>query len=259
MAGAVVLAVGAHPDDIEFFMAGTLLLLKDAGASIHMWNLANGCLGSVRHAREEAARVRWAEAQEAARTAGASIRPPLFDDLAVFHDAPSLARVAAGIREIGPNIILTHSPQDYMEDHQNACRLAVTAAFARGMPNFVTDPPRGVCGGDVALYHAMPSSLRGPLLEAIHPHACVDIGRVLARKRAMLSCHRSQKEWLDVSQGMDSYLQTMENLAVETGRMSGLLAHAEGWRRHNPLGFGPQGWNPLKDMLKEDYRDTTAE
>ena len=37
----VVLAAAAHPDDIEFMMAGTLLLLKRAGAEIHMWNLAN--------------------------------------------------------------------------------------------------------------------------------------------------------------------------------------------------------------------------
>mgnify|MGYP000867140096 CR=1 FL=1 len=42
----VVLAAVAHPDDIEFMMAGTLFLLKQAGAEIHLWNLANGCCGS---------------------------------------------------------------------------------------------------------------------------------------------------------------------------------------------------------------------
>jgi LmbE family N-acetylglucosaminyl deacetylase len=42
-----VLAAAAHPDDIEFMMAGTLLRLKDAGCEIHLWNLANGCYGSA--------------------------------------------------------------------------------------------------------------------------------------------------------------------------------------------------------------------
>jgi LmbE family N-acetylglucosaminyl deacetylase len=42
-----VLAAAAHPDDIEFMMAGTLLRLKDAGCEIHLWNLANGCCGSA--------------------------------------------------------------------------------------------------------------------------------------------------------------------------------------------------------------------
>ena len=38
----VALASAAHPDDIEFMMAGTLLLLKETGAEIHMWNLSIG-------------------------------------------------------------------------------------------------------------------------------------------------------------------------------------------------------------------------
>ena len=124
----VVLAAAAHPDDIEFMMAGTLLLLKDAGAEIHMWNLANGHCGTARDAREEIIRRRAGEAEASARLAGAVSHPPLFDDLGIFYDRPSLARVSAVVREIRPTIVLTQSPQDYMEDHQNTCRLLVTAA-----------------------------------------------------------------------------------------------------------------------------------
>ena len=91
----VVLAAVAHPDDIEFMMAGTLLLLQQAGAEIHLWNLANGCYGSVRHRKQEIIRLRAAEARAAARLAGATIHPALFDDLGIFYDAVSLARVAA--------------------------------------------------------------------------------------------------------------------------------------------------------------------
>ncbi|MEI6971274.1 MAG: PIG-L family deacetylase, partial [bacterium] len=122
----VVLAVAAHPDDIEFMMAGTLLLLKDSGAEIHMWNLANGCCGTARHSRAAISRIRAGEAKASAGLAGALSHPPLFDDLGIFYDKPSLARVAAVVRSIRPTIILTQSPLDYMEDHQNTCRLIVT-------------------------------------------------------------------------------------------------------------------------------------
>src|SRR4051794_25328666 len=100
--GLTVLAAATHPDDIEFCFAGTLLLLKEAGCKIHMWNLANGCCGSVRHNREEAARIRLQEAEASATLAGALYHPPLFDDLDIFYDKPSLAKVSAVIRSIQP-------------------------------------------------------------------------------------------------------------------------------------------------------------
>ena len=57
----VVLAAAAHPDDIEFMMAGTLLRLKDAGAQIHLWHLANGCHGTAVHGHDEIVRIRGEE------------------------------------------------------------------------------------------------------------------------------------------------------------------------------------------------------
>jgi LmbE family N-acetylglucosaminyl deacetylase len=254
-----VLAAAAHPDDIEFMMAGTLLRLKDAGAEIHMWNLANGHCGTACHSREEIIRLRASEARASALQAGAVSHPPLFDDLAVFYDQPSLARVAAVVRAIRPAIVLTHSPRDYMEDHQNTCRLLVTAAFSRGMVNFVTAPARPPWGDPVAVYHALPHGLRDGLGDRVPPDRFVDTTPVLDRKRNMLACHRSQKEWLDVSQGMDAYVNEMEHLSAEVGRMSGCFAHAEGWRRHSPLGFGPAGFDPLRDLLKGDCHVATAE
>ena len=90
----IALAAAAHPDDIEFMMAGTLLRLKDAGCEIHLWNLANGCCGSATLSREEAISVRWQEAQDSAKLAGGTAHPPLFDDLAIFYDASSIAHAS---------------------------------------------------------------------------------------------------------------------------------------------------------------------
>ncbi len=246
-----VLAVVAHPDDIEFNMAGTLLLLKDGGADIHMWNLSKGGCGSVTHSYADITRMRWEEAQASAREAGATIHPPIAEDLAIMYDITLIARVAAVVREVEPDIILTHSPEDYMEDHMNTCRLVVTGAFARGMPNYATNPPVAPWGGDTTVYHAMPHGLRDNLRRLIRAGQYVDITTVLTRKQAMLAQHRSQKDWLDVSQGMDSYLLAMEDLSRQVGKMSGRFEYAEGWRRHSHLGFAARDVDPLRDALGE--------
>jgi len=72
---------------------------------------------------------------------------------------------------------------------------------------------------------------------------------VIDRKAAMLACHASQKAWLDATQGLDSYLQTMKDLSAEVGQMSGRYAYAEGWRRHLHLGFCSPTADPLRTAL----------
>jgi LmbE family N-acetylglucosaminyl deacetylase len=136
-----------------------------------------------------------------------------------------------------------------MEDHMNTTRLVLTAAFARGMSNFAVAPPTPITDQPVAVYHALPYGLRDPLRRRIRPGLFVDIGDVLPQKRAMLAMHRSQKEWLDVSQGLDSYLTTMEEMAEEVGRQSGTFADAEGWTRHLHLGYCAGDTDPLLQAL----------
>lgn len=242
-------AIAAHPDDIEFVMAGTLLRLQAAGYEIHYLNVANGCCGSSEYGREELAALRRAEAIEACRLARFTFHESLAPDLEIFYDQPTLYRVASLVREVRPRIVLTHSPIDYMEDHTNTCRLAVTAAFARGMPNFPVDPPRSPWFDDVALYHAQPHGNVDPLGGPVSPHLFVDVTEQMPLKTQMLAAHQSQRRWLDQSQGLDSYLQAMHDLMREVGQMSGRFEFAEGWRQHLHLGFGPAGWNPLAEAL----------
>ncbi len=244
-----VLAIAAHPDDIEFLMAGTLLLLRQAGWEVHYLNLATGNCGSFRHSPAATRRLRRAEARAAARALGAHWRPPLVDDAEIFYADRLLRAVAAGVREVRPALVLTHSPEDYMEDHMNTARLAVTAVFVRGMPNYRTRPARPAFTGECPVYHALPHGLRDGLGRRIAAGWYVDITPVLAAKRAALACHRSQKEWLDATQGMDSYLEAMEAMAREVGRRSGRFRFAEGWRRHATLGFCAPDADPLRAAL----------
>ena len=248
-----VLAIAAHPDDIEFVMAGTLLLLRQAGWAIHYLNLSRGALGSTMMSGERTARVRRGEAKKAARVLGAKWHAPICGDLQIFYDDRALRRLAAIIREVAPAIVLTHSPEDYMEDHMNTSRLAVTAAFARGMPNYRTIPSRRPTSQPVTIYHANPHGLRDGLRRRIFPGAFVNTAAVHAIKREALACHLSQKEWLDVSQGMDSYLVAMDEISREVGRLSKKFIHAEGWRRHSHLGFCGEHEDPLRDALGADF------
>jgi len=246
----VVLAAAAHPDDIEFGMAGTLLLLKRSGAVIHMWNLANGSCGTDSLSPPRIARIRQQEAHDSAKLAGAVFHPPLVNDFGLFFEPKLMSRVAAVIREIRPDILLLPSPQDYMEDHQNACRLLAAAAFVRGMRNFKTRPSRPAWGGETVLYHCMPHQLRDSLRQLVRAGQYVDVGPVLGQKTDMLAKHRTQKVWLDKNQGMDSYLDEMKNMARKVGQMSGRFEFAEGWRRHNHLGYSAADRDPMSVILK---------
>ncbi|MBI2842642.1 MAG: PIG-L family deacetylase [Armatimonadetes bacterium] len=245
------MAVAAHPDDIEFMMAGTLILLGKVGYELHYMNIANGSCGSTTLPREEIARIRTREAHDAADLIGAIYREPLVDDLMIFYDEGLVRKLCSIVREVKPQVLLLPSPQDYMEDHMNASRLMVTASFCRNVPNFATNPPIPPIYEDIAVYHAMPYGLCDQLRQPIIPEIYIDISDVMDEKREALACHNSQKEWLDQTHGLDSYLNTMVEMSAEVGRMSGRFVYAEGWRRHSHLGFGPKDFDPLRDALRE--------
>ena len=246
------LAIFAHPDDIEFVAAGTLLMLKQRGWEIHYMNLCSGNCGSVQMDSETTACKRLAEAQEAALILGATFHAPICNDLELTYDIGLLRKVAAVVRESKASIVLTHSPQDYMEDHMFASRLAVSAAFMHCIPNLRSDPQRETYSHDVTVYHAMPHGLRDPLRKRIHAGLYVNTASVHEVKRKSLAAHESQKHWLDVSQGMDSYLITMDEVSREVGKLSGKFEFAEGWRRHLHLGFSAKEIDPLKEVLGDD-------
>jgi len=246
------IAIAAHPDDIELMMAGTLLSLKEAGYEIHYMNLAAGNCGSIKYSSEETKRVRLEEAKNAAQILGAHFHSSFCNDLEIVYDLNTLRQVAAVIREVKPTIVLTHSPEDYMEDHVNTCRLVVTAGFARGMPNFITVPERPADNYDCTVYHALPHTLRDNFRRRIVPGIFVNTTSVQGKKLEALKAHKSQQDWLDVSQKMNSYLQIMEDVALTVGEMSKVFKYAEGWQRHLHVGFCGVNDDPLKD-LGNDY------
>ena len=245
-----VFAIAAHPDDIEFMMAGTLFRLKQAGYDIHYMNVANGCCGTDRHEIGEIAAIRKDESKQACQYLGAIFHDSLVNDLEIFYEKKLISQLASIIRQVGPDIILTQYPCEYMEDHSNTARTVVTAAFGRGMKNFTVQPDVKPIGKKVIVYHSLPYGLTDPLKRPVEADFYVDVEEFIENKTEMLSKHKSQKEWLDVSQGVDSYLITMKDMCSKVGKISGKFNYAEGWIRHSHLGFCDSNYNPLAETLK---------
>jgi LmbE family N-acetylglucosaminyl deacetylase len=245
----IVLAMGCHPDDIEFMMSGTLILLKQAGADIHYMNIANGCYGSAVYSKEEAARIRCAESQAAAQLIGATWHPSIADDVNVFYTPELLAQATAVVRKVQPDILLTLSRYDYMEDHEHAARLAASAAFNRCLGAYVTTPPYPAIMKPVAVYHALPHSLMDMMRQPVTPDFVVDVSSVMGKRIQMLEQHTSQKEWLDATQGIGSFVETLRKTARSVGEKWGPYCEAEGWRCHNYMGYCDASFKPLETLL----------
>ena len=133
-----VLALHAHPDDLEFQCAGTLALLREAGCHVTMATMTPGDCGSAEHDAEAIASIRRGEARAAAELIGADYLCLEFRDLAIFNDDESRRRVTEVLRRVRPDLVLTAPPVDYLCDHEMTSLLVRDACFAAPLPNYIT-------------------------------------------------------------------------------------------------------------------------
>ncbi len=254
------MAIAAHPDDIEFMMAGTLVLLKQAGYEIHYMTLSDGNCGSMTMDAEITSKTRIQESKDSADILGARYHEPICHDFEIFYDQKTLQKLTAVIRQVQPQIILTHPPSDYMEDHMNTCRLTVSAAFVQGIPNYQAENVPAV-NVDCTIYHALPHGLKDPLRKKVIPGIFIDVSSVYDTKLKALAAHKSQHDWLDSSQKMNSYLQFSGEISMKIGQMSRRFKYAEGWRRHLHYGFCSEDADPLNELgdrylVNQEYEDS---
>ena len=244
-----VLAAMAHPDDAEFLVGGILFHLKALGWEVGIITMTAGDCGSATHGKDEIARIRYAEAQAAAEYLGAWYGCANMQDVEVFTNAENLQKVVDVMRKFDPDAVITHSPVDYMLDHEEASRLVRGATFALAMPLYQTRqaPPTKVGRATPALYYADPVEGLDPLGRRLHPQFYVDISSQLTNKREMLSRHASHREWLRRHHGVDEYLNRMTAWATQYGKECG-CAYAEGLRQH--LGHG----YPREPLLQADLK-----
>jgi LmbE family N-acetylglucosaminyl deacetylase len=248
-----LLAAMAHPDDAEILIGGTLFHLKSLGWELGILTMTSGDCGSATGASEEVSRIRYAEAKAAADYLGAWYGCAGLMDVEIFANAENLRRVVELMRRFEPDIVVTHSPVDYMVDHEEASRLTRSACFALSMPLYQTRQiaPAPATRSTPALYYADPIEGVDAMGERILPHFYVDIGGTLENKLEMLSHHKSQRDWLRAHHGIDEYLEQARRWSASYGRESG-FDYAEGLRQH--LGHGyprePLLQNALKSMIE---------
>ncbi|HWS35445.1 MAG TPA: PIG-L deacetylase family protein [Actinoplanes sp.] len=161
-----VLAVGAHPDDIELGCGGTLAAHRAAGDAVTMLVVTGGQKGPG----DIGGRRREAEA--AARSLDCLLVWGSLQDCEVAADAATIALVERAIAGCGADVVYVHAPDDSHQDHRAVA--AATASAARHTSRI--------------LHYRSPSTTR------FEPTVFVDISAHLDRKIGALSCHRSQVE-----------------------------------------------------------------
>jgi len=102
----------AHPDDAEFLCAGTLTLLRGDGFDVHIASMTAGDCGSQSLDKEAISRVRLEEARASAAKTHGQYYCLGSRDLVICYDAVTIRRVVELIREVDPELVITHSPQE---------------------------------------------------------------------------------------------------------------------------------------------------
>ena len=234
MAEPVALAILAHPDDIEFLCAGTLIrLAKEHGWQVHLATMTAGDCGSAEHGPDEIATIRQAEAKASAHRLGASYHCIRALDLRVYLTDELVDRVVRLMAEVRPTVVFTHSPDDYHMDHEMTSRVVRAASFAAPIPNFL----HGRWGDHKPLdhiphlYYCDPVEGKDLFGRPIRPTFWTDVTGQMDEKEQMLACHASQRNWLIKHHGVDDYLRAMRDWSTQQGRAAG-LPFAEGFRQH---------------------------
>lgn len=209
-----VLAIGCHPDDVEVACAGTMAKYVKLGHKVTVCHVANGNKGHVIIPPDELRTMRIKEAQNAGAIAGIEVVTCDIDDLEIYDIKEHRDRVVDVIRNCQPDVIITHSPNDYMPDHTAVSKLVFDATFAASVPRYTSTVP-----GDAKLtplYYM--DTLAGV---NFMPTEYVDISDTIDTKLQMLECHESQMKWMRDHDNID-FAEFVKTCARFRGLQSGV-------------------------------------
>lgn len=218
-----ILAIGAHPDDLELACGGTLAKYSKEGADITMAYATNGDMGHKEILPEELAEIRKAEAQAANELIGAKLIWMDYPDEWLFSNRNARETFIDVIRRARPDVIITHCSSDYHPDHRAVSELAFGASFLSSIPHIKT--PHVFHGKIPPIYYMEP--LAGLADHGFYPDTYIDISDVFTVKREMLACHQSQLQWLKEHDNID-FIDFMETVAKFRGLQCG-VPYAEGF------------------------------
>ena len=218
-----VLAIGAHPDDIEIACSGTLAKCVKRGDTVIVCHVSSGNLGHGVSPPDELRVIRANEAKKAGALAGIEVLCAGFDDLEIFdNNKEARDKLVDIIKYANPDFIITHNPDDYMPDHTAVARLVFDASFTATLPNYESkykEPAKLV-----PIYYM--DTLAGV---NFNPTEFVDITEEMDLKLQMLNCHESQVVWMRDHDGID-FPDMVKTCSRYRGYQCG-AEYAEGFRQ----------------------------
>lgn len=219
-----ILAVGAHPDDLEIASAGALAKFAEQGHQVIMCYVCQGDAASYELSPEEIARVRAEEAKKSAEIIGAELIAGLgLGDGEVYINRENTMLFMDLIRRTKPDIVITHYQEDYLQDHYNTGKLVFEASLFSSTPNIKSKYPA---------HKVIPPIFYMESYTGVNfcPLEYVDITETFETKKKMLSQHKSQLEFMLKHFG-DDMLKAIEVEARFWGRQAG-VKYAEGFIPH---------------------------
>ena len=223
-----VLAIGAHPDDIECMCAGTLAKFAAQGHKVFIATATSGNIGSARHSMEEIAAIRKQEAANSAAIIGAEYICLDYDDEMFFETKEVRLAFINLVRHCKADVILTHYPQDYNPDHELTSKIVNDIAVMIPIAHLKTEEePYDVVP---SIWYFEPNNGMN-----FQPTDYVDITDYFDTKMKMLSCMESQKAWMadnyaSLRDNEDRFFDTIRIMSSFRGMQAG-CKYAEGFVR----------------------------
>ena len=219
-----ILAIGAHPDDVELSCGGTLAKHAHGGKKVAVVDLTEGELGS-----RGSVTTRYTEAAEASKILGIVDRKNLqLPDGFFQEDQESLIRLVRQIRYFQPTIILANAPSDRHPDHGKGAQLIARAAFLSGLRKIETSY------NDVLQEPWRPSSVYHYIQDYfLEPDFVVDVTDFVEKKFEAIKAYKTQfydpnsKEPQTPISG-EEFFDFMKGRMMQYGRPIG-VKYAEGF------------------------------
>jgi len=255
-----IVAVGAHPDDIEFSASGALSLLRDKGHNVHFVTMSAGNMGDPEPFGEDAEALRYSEAKASAQKLNATYDCLGQRDFEISDCPESVREIVRLLRRYKANIVMTHPRDDYMLDHERTHRAVRAATHSTTVPRYYRFE---VESGKMApalksipnLYYWAPHGgvyLHGEVFSA---HFLITLSdREMEIKREGLATHTSQRAWLKRHYGMNHYIVAMEKWAslwIPHFNLEQKTSYRYGEAFAQDLSFGFPRTDALREILKE--------
>jgi bacillithiol biosynthesis deacetylase BshB1 len=234
-----ILAIGAHPDDIELSCSGLLAKEIARGKNVAILDLTKGELGTNGDAL-----TRKKEAEEAANRLGTKARSNLeLPDAFFQNDQFNQRLIIEQLRYFKPDTVLCNAIDDRHIDHPKAARLVHDACFLSGLAKIVT-------------YHEGKQQQKWRPKHVLHyiqwydlkPDLIIDISGFMDKKLDVVKAYRSQFYQADTQQAKTpisskNFLDSVEYRARNLGRVIG-TEHAEGYLMQKPVAI-----NSIDDLI----------